>query len=394
MRSRIGRNFALLAVVSLLLVLFQARVPTSQTTVHKVPEDYSTIQQAVDAASPGDTIEVSADVYYENVYVEKSLTFKGQNKHNTIVDGNGTGHAFWLTQSNVIISGFTIRNGDYCGIRAEGAGGHFITDNIIMNNPYGVYVSYTANGSTIVGNTFHSNSIFGIKVYSSSNNNISNNHMSHSTYGVKLDETSEYNSIAGNTISEVSHGIYIGYSSNNNIDQNNIMSSKINGIYSLYSDFTNIRNNTFSECAYGIQLYGTSNNVVLGNTMVQNGYGVYLVYANSNTVDSNLASNNDWAIAMYDSDSNNVIQNTASYNTYGIHITTYSTENTIALNNIIKNEMQKHQDLISGGNIWNKAISGKNYGNYWTDYEGQDTNEDGVGDTLIPHLGVDNYPLI
>ena len=375
-------------------MLFQTWVPTAQATVRKVPGGYSTIQKAVDVASPGDTIEVSVGVYYENVFVEKSLTFRGEDKDNTIVDGNGTGHVFWLMQNNVTISGFTIRNGDYCGIKADMSDGHFFTDNIFSNNLYGIYLYQTNSGSTIVGNTFHSNSMFGIKIAYSSYNNISNNYISHSTYGIKLDDTSESNSIEGNTISETTHGIYIQYSSNNTIERNNVSSEDI-GIYSLYSDYTNIRNNTLSECAHRIQLYGTSNSIVSGNTMCgQNGDGIYLVFASSNTVDSNLASNNGWGIRTYDSDGNNIIQNTFSYNTYGIYLTINSTENTIALNNIIKNGMQRYQGATSGANTWYKKISGENYGNYWSDYEGQDTNGDGVGDTLTPHQAVDPYPLM
>jgi len=393
LRSRTGRNFALLAIVSLFLVLFQAWVPTTQATIRRVPQDYPTIQEAVNAASSGDTIEVSADVYYENVLVETPLTITGQDKYNTIVDGNGTGHGFWVTADNVTISGFTIRNGNYCGIKVDMSTGHFITDNILANNLYGIYLYQTNSGSTIVGNTFQGNDMYGVKLSYSSNNNISNNHISHSTYGFKIDDTSDNNSIVNNTISETSHGIYVGYSSNNSIDENNV-SSEIAGIYCLYSDYINIRNNTLSECAYGIQLYGTSNNLVLGNTMSQNAYGIYLVLASSNTIDNNLASNNDWGIATYDSDSNNIIQNTLSYNTYGTYLTSYSTENTIALNNIIENTMQRHQDSTSGANTWYKKITGTNYGNYWSDYTGQDTNEDGVGDTQTPHQAVDYYPLM
>ena len=380
----------------LLVFLFQAQfLPAhSQGTVRRVPGDYSTIQQAVDAAEPFDTIEVSAGVYCENVFVEKSLTFRGQDKYNTTVDGNGTGHAFWLMQSNVTISGFTIRNGNYCGVKAEMSGGHFITDNILSNNPYGVYLYQTPSSSDIIGNTFQSNSILGIKLAGSSNNNITNNRISHSTYGIKLDDTSEYNSIADNSISETKHGIYVGYSSNNNIDQNNV-SSQMTGICSVYSDYNNIRNNTVSECANGIELYGTSSNLVFGNTLAQNGEGIFLVWASSNTVDSNLASNNGWGLATYDSDSNDIIQNTVSYNTFGIEIASYSTGNTIALNNIIENAMQVHQDTTSWTNTWYKSISGTEHGNYWSNYNGEDTNGDGVGDThLFPHEAVDDYPLM
>ena len=33
-------------------------------------------------------------------------------------------------------------------------------------------------------------------------------------------------------------------------------------------------------------------------------------------------------------------------------------------------------------------------GNYWSDYAGEDLDGDGIGDTLLPHQGIDNYPLM
>ncbi|MHA1581496.1 MAG: hypothetical protein ACTSYM_03190, partial [Candidatus Baldrarchaeia archaeon] len=50
----------------------------------------------------------------------------------------------------------------------------------------------------------------------------------------------------------------------------------------------------------------------------------------------------------------------------------------------------------SSSNIWDDG----SVGNYWDDYTGLDDGSngriagDGVGDTDLPHLGVDNYPLI
>ena len=43
-------------------------------------------------------------------------------------------------------------------------------------------------------------------------------------------------------------------------------------------------------------------------------------------------------------------------------------------------------------NIWYNGITG----NYWSDYNGTDSNEDGIGDTpyIINNLNQDNYPLI
>jgi pectin methylesterase-like acyl-CoA thioesterase len=42
-----------------------------------VPRDYPTIQSAIDAASPGDTIKVLPGTYTEQLTISKSLTFVG-----------------------------------------------------------------------------------------------------------------------------------------------------------------------------------------------------------------------------------------------------------------------------------------------------------------------------
>ena len=51
-----------------------------------VPDDYSTIQGAVNAASDGDTISVRNGTYHEKVTVDKPLTLAGENKDNTAIE--------------------------------------------------------------------------------------------------------------------------------------------------------------------------------------------------------------------------------------------------------------------------------------------------------------------
>ena len=46
--------------------------------------------------------------------------------------------------------------------------------------------------------------------------------------------------------------------------------------------------------------------------------------------------------------------------------------------------------LGNSSNVWDNGCEG----NYWSDYVGEDLDGDGVGDTLLPHQGVDNYPLM
>jgi parallel beta-helix repeat protein len=75
------------------------------------PGNYSKIQDAINNASNGDTIFVYQRIYYENVYVDKSLSIIGQNRKNTIIDGSHADtHAFVLAADYTNVKNFTIQN--------------------------------------------------------------------------------------------------------------------------------------------------------------------------------------------------------------------------------------------------------------------------------------------
>src|SRR5690349_10965301 len=52
------------------------------------------IQAQVDAAIPGQTIEIPAGVYTDHIVINKDLTLRGTNATETIVDGAASGSVF------------------------------------------------------------------------------------------------------------------------------------------------------------------------------------------------------------------------------------------------------------------------------------------------------------
>ncbi|GAH38506.1 unnamed protein product, partial [marine sediment metagenome] len=66
-----------------------------------------------------------------------------------------------------------------------------------------------------------------------------------------------------------------------------------------------------------------------------------------------------------------------------------ATSNTFYHNNIINNGFQLYRKYSS--NIWD---NGAGEGNYWSGYTGTDLDGDDIGDTDLPHQGVDYYPLM
>jgi len=124
--------------------------------------DYSTIQGAVDAANPGDTINVAEGTYTENVHIEKSLTIKGAGEGKTVVDGNQANSVFTIDPDiDVALSGMTIQNGMASGGGVKNKGRLTISDIKISANrasaSYGGGVfntgTLTMNSGTISGNS-------------------------------------------------------------------------------------------------------------------------------------------------------------------------------------------------------------------------------------------------
>src|SRR5207237_2179540 len=78
-----------------------AQCPTAQ---------YTSINAAVAAAQPGDTIHVCAGTYHESVTVNKTLTFVADHHGgDVIVDPGATGSGFNVQANGVRIQGFTIQ---------------------------------------------------------------------------------------------------------------------------------------------------------------------------------------------------------------------------------------------------------------------------------------------
>jgi len=70
MVSRADRRLYGLAVI-VGFVFFLGFPPTAIAATIYVPDDYPTIQAAVDAANPGDTIIVSPGIYTEQIIIKK-----------------------------------------------------------------------------------------------------------------------------------------------------------------------------------------------------------------------------------------------------------------------------------------------------------------------------------
>jgi parallel beta-helix repeat protein len=189
--------------------------------------------------------------------------------------------------------------------------------------------------------------------------------------GIRLLERTNV-TIKNMTIKAFDQGISIGPFSN----YNTIFGNNITNNYGL---------------SYSLNLVNSRNNTIYGNNITDNAGGIGLYNCAGNSISgNNIIANNAWGISIdYYSSNNNIYGNNITNNFSGIALDSSSNNNTIYHNNFMNNASQVG---FSGSNVWDNGSEG----NYWSDYNGTDSNQDGIGDTpyTIDANNIDHYPLM
>jgi parallel beta-helix repeat protein len=91
-------------------LVFLASVPFASAATLKVPQQFATIQEAVDAAQSGDVVQIAKGTYVENVEVGKT-NVRIVGKPGAILDGGGVDEALVIGFSTfVTVEGLTVQN--------------------------------------------------------------------------------------------------------------------------------------------------------------------------------------------------------------------------------------------------------------------------------------------
>ncbi|MDD1749123.1 MAG: right-handed parallel beta-helix repeat-containing protein [Methanothrix sp.] len=174
------------------------------------------IQSAINAASPGQIIEVQNGTFHESINITKPLTLKGVGK--PIIDAGGKGSAITISANGSTLFGFTAtgsgKNAEDAGIKVL-SDGNIIKGNTAVNNSnYGI-ILYHVDKNTVFGNTVTENKNGGILLIHSNNNQVWGNFASMNSNGISI-ETSRGNTINANNLTRNRMGINI---SNNNLSE-------------------------------------------------------------------------------------------------------------------------------------------------------------------------------
>ncbi|MEA2054234.1 MAG: right-handed parallel beta-helix repeat-containing protein [Candidatus Thermoplasmatota archaeon] len=331
------------------------------------PNNYTSIQSAINDADNSYTIYVYYGIYNESIVINKSISLIGieKNGEKPIIDGGGRNFAVNITADRCTVKQLEIANyGDFSSWPLEKRG-HGIkmysSNNIIENNaiecnftPF--YLSYSSN-NIISGNRFSGGKWTGLHLGDANSNLITKNNISNNPgAGAVFLARSCDNTISKNEIRKNLHGITLGEDvDNNTISYNNVCHNR----------------------QYGITISDGSYNEIVGNNVCYNRYdGILITDASYNTILNNNISSSGWSGIQLKGGSssplityNNTISgNQICYNNEGVYLLGSGANNFITKNDFIKNacnaKFSFYRHSYEGyfyHNIW--------YNNYWSDWK-------------------------
>jgi parallel beta-helix repeat protein len=400
-----------------------------------VPDDYPTIQAAINAASPGDTIFVRAGFYHENLILQNrpDLRLIGELgadllTSTVIYSANINEDVIFIESSspNVTVSKFYVEGAPYShsGILVLSSG-CVISDNVITQNSFGLLIG--GNDSKITGNIVAHNNNGGIYISFSSRNTLRNNTIYRNGYNFGighiqqvdewgpqdlwccLQDIDTSNTVDGKPIiflvnvtnAEVTGNAgYVGIVNSSSVTVSGLdLSGNAEGLFLAYTNDSVVSHTFFSNNMVGANLMYNRNCSIEQSSFGSNGAGIHVHHSNYTDIHGNNLSSQSWGnvnliYSDYTKIENNNIDGSLSRTVYGWGTTGIymhkSNSSTIAGNNVSKlscgislsfandnqiyhNNFQNntHQVFVNSSNC--VWDDGYPYGgNFWSDYWGVD----------------------
>lgn len=233
----------------------------AEASIIRVPGDYESIGEAVEAAEPGAIIIVGSGTYRENINITKPVFLRSSRgaEKTTIIAADPKRPALIVQgTSDVTILAFTIKGSHLAGILIEKSKNIKVHHSTVTDNENGLLI-LNIEGCSIFGNNFDRN---------------------HS-YGLYLNESSSC-SIRSNSISNNGDkGVFIFSSHNNVISRNKANMNKWNGMLIWSSNNNVIKENRTLRNMFGMVTGESSNNKLSGNTSLPDLFlilPVFLIY--------------------------------------------------------------------------------------------------------------------
>jgi parallel beta-helix repeat protein len=265
-KQLLGAFSIAIMLIGFALASFQP-IEAAHTTII-VPDDYPTVQAAIDKAAVGETVYVRSGTYNENIHVDKQLSLIGENKQTTVIDGGGKGTVVQIGSASVEIANFTIRNTgtsqwfgtgfpDSC-ITVEESNNVAIRNSLVTSATVGVW-SYVSSNMNFVQNVVSNVTTMGIVAYACMNSTIRDNLFEDcGVVGVHLDGNSVGCQIMNNTVTDCGEGLEIERSGQNAILENEFLNNNASVILNSCGKSNVLSNNIMNGVKSNLVVWGTT----------------------------------------------------------------------------------------------------------------------------------------
>ena len=361
-----------------------------------VPDDYSSIQAAINASNPGDTVFVRNGTYHEQIGVDKAITLIGESRQSTIIDGNGSDPNQFVLYiygvSNTTVENLKVENAEHgLGVGPD-ANYTKIRNVTLQNNRNNLWVGFASMLQNTTVDIDESNTVDGGKpicfwvnrenaqVPSNAgyvalidctnvtvqgpaltkdgmilvnltnclvqNVSVTGAETPLSTWGMEncTIQNSLFNNIS--TINYYSGGVELQNFNDSSFTNNTITNMKGDGVHFMGGSFSTISENSiFNNTNNGLYVDG-DNNFITANKIFNNTQGIQISDSQNNNFSNNHIEGNFFLQVELGNSSFNLISgnqiignisDTPSSNEYGILLSMHSDNNTIIDNSIYGN---------------------------------------------------------
>ncbi|GAB4528247.1 MAG: hypothetical protein Kow0063_04270 [Anaerolineae bacterium] len=334
------------------------------------------LQAAIDAAQPGEVIQVPPGVYQGNFVIEKPITLEGIGW--PVLDGANHGNVIEINNApGVTIRGLLIRNSgarldkENAGIAVDKSPRLVIEDNRLENTLFGIYIR-SSDDSRIANNIIGAKDLpvpargDGIRVWYSHNTQVIGNRVDKGRDVVMWFNNGSV--IRDNVITNGRYGLHFMYCDDNLVEYNRSEGNSV-GAFLMYSRRLTLRHNVFANnrgpSGYGVGLKDMDGVEARDNLFSGNRVGMYF-------------DNSPWSVDI----SQHFTHNAFVHNDIGLLFNPSVKRNFFSQNSFIDNLEQV--GLTGSGTFGGNSFSIDGQGNFWSDYTGFDTSGDGVGD--LPYI--------